>query len=139
MDIFLKRKWFTNKSTMGVIATDFFKCYTLEDVARPIGVKIKNITCIPVGIYDIIITYSNRFKRDMPLVLKVPMFSGVRIHCGNTGENTSGCILVGKNRGIDVIYDCKDVFIDLFVKIKLAIDGGDIVRLVVTNEQEEIG
>jgi len=68
-------------------------CYTLEDAERK--VKIKHQTCIPVGVYKVIVNMSTRFKQNMPLLLNVPNFEGVRIHKGNTTEDTSGCILVG--------------------------------------------
>lgn len=69
-------------------------CYTLEDVTR--DEKIYGKTAIDAGIYKVVLTRSNRFKRIMPLLLDVPKFKGIRIHGGNTHENTEGCILVAK-------------------------------------------
>ena len=44
-------------------------------------------------------TYSKRFQRVLPEVFDVPEFSYVRIHAGNTIEDSEGCILVGAARG----------------------------------------
>jgi len=98
MKIEVKRIHRTEKSTIGEMYVDgVFQCYTLEDKERE--VKIKSETAIPKGTYDVIINMSNRFKKEMPLLLKVPNFEGVRIHSGNTNHDTEGCILVGKTRG----------------------------------------
>lgn len=52
---------------------------------------------IPEGRYAVVITYSPKMKQWLPLLLGVPMFSGIRIHAGNTAKDTAGCILVGEN------------------------------------------
>ncbi len=51
--------------------------------------------CIPMGWYKIQVSYSQKFKRVMPLLELVPGFSGIRIHAGLKVENTQGCICVG--------------------------------------------
>lgn len=94
----------TENSTTGRMwlgDTDF--CYSLEDITRPYGEKVKGKTAIPAGTYNWKVTWSNRFKRNMILIynqndlsLKANgiSFKGIRIHGGNTHKNTEGCILV---------------------------------------------
>lgn len=71
-------------------------CDTLEDAVR--SVKIPNETAIPAGTYKVEVTYSPKFKRDLPLLIDVPDYTGIRIHNGSNKDHTSGCILVGFNK-----------------------------------------
>lgn len=74
-------------------------CDTLEDKVRDIGeTKIAGETAIPYGRYKVVVNMSPRFKRELPLLLNVPRFEGIRIHRGNTDKDSSGCILVGENK-----------------------------------------
>lgn len=77
---------------------DNYFCDTLEDTVRPKGEKIYGKTAIPAGKYKVKKTYSPRFKKQLPEILNVPNFSGVRIHAGNTAKDTEGCILLGLNK-----------------------------------------
>lgn len=77
-----------------------YVCDTLEPTWRDYahgGHKIKGKSAIPEGRYPIVITFSPTFKMWLPLLVNVPMFSGIRIHAGNTVNDTQGCILVGLN------------------------------------------
>jgi len=115
----LKRKIFTEDSTIGEISIDgVFVCYTLEDKVR--DVKIKNVTAIPYGKYELAITFSNRFKQYMPLLLSVPNYEGVRIHSGNKSADTEGCILVGSSKSLNFIGNSRVTFKSLFGRIKIA-------------------
>ncbi len=81
-----------------------FFCHTLEDEKRADAVKIYGRTAIPNGIYKVKITYSPTFKRNMPLLLDVPMFEVIRMHGGNTSKDTLGCILVAFNTDLKRIW-----------------------------------
>jgi hypothetical protein len=127
MELLLKRDAFTDRSSIGKLYVDgLYECETLEDVTRPVGQRIFGQTAIPLGRYEVRITNSPRFTKlvgypvDLPLLIDVPGYEGIRIHSGNTDEDTEGCILVGKSRGVDVINDSRDAFAALFLKLKSA-------------------
>ena len=82
-------------------------CDTLEDAIRP--VKIPNETAIPAGIYKVEVTYSPRFKRNLPLLVDVPNYTGIRIHNGSNKDHTSGCILVGFNTSKAILSDSRKI------------------------------
>jgi hypothetical protein len=104
-----------------------FICFTLEDVVRGVGEKIPGDTAIPEGRYRIIVNHSPHFGRDLPLLLKVPNFEGVRIHSGNTAKDTEGCILVGRRRVPGALQESRLAFESLFSLIQAAIRNGEEV------------
>lgn len=57
--------------------------------------KIAGVTAIPAGTYRVYVTHSPTFKRELPILVNVPQFTGVRIHRGNYQEDSEGCIVVG--------------------------------------------
>lgn len=91
-------------------------CDTLEDAIRP--VKIPNETAIPAGTYKVEVTYSPRFKRNLPLLVDVPNYTGIRIHNGSNKDHTSGCILVGFNTAKGKLTDSRKTSDQLTEKLK---------------------
>ena len=128
----LARKWPSDKSTIGELSIDgVFECFTLEDVVRPAGEKVYGKTAIPPGVYQLIVTHSPRFGRELPLLLEVPNFEGVRIHTGNKAEDTEGCILVGTGTETDTVTGSKVAFAQLMNKIQEARGTQDITIEIV--------
>lgn len=67
-----------------------FICYTLENADK----------AFPAGLYSIENSKSPKFGRELPLLFsdKVPSRRGVRIHAGNTYQDSAACVLVGMKR-----------------------------------------
>lgn len=123
--------------TIGRLLADrAFLAYTLEDVVRH-GPKIAHETAIPAGVYPVTITKSQRFGVNLPLIQDVPDFTGIRIHAGNTTADTSGCVLVGMRRGINVLYESKAALAAVQLRIAEALARGESVSLTVNDAVPE--
>jgi len=117
-EILLTRKDKNDHRTIGVFAAPTLPVFhSLEDMDRGltkgmslreiVSIKVARQTAIPTGRYEIAINYSNRFQKQLPILLNVPGFEGVRIHSGNTEEDTEGCILIGIDRTFDTITNSR--------------------------------
>lgn len=117
MKIITQIREYKAAATLGqIFVDDNLVCHTLEDLARPDGVKIPGETCIPEGCYVANVTMSPRFGREMILlrsygkdaiIREGVTFTGLRVHRGNSIEDTEGCILVGEeSNGVDRIWNC---------------------------------
>jgi Family of unknown function (DUF5675) len=121
MELKLIRRWLTPASTIGELYVDGVReCFILEDQYPTPYLKVYGRTAVPTGRYEVRITQSPRFKRELPLLLNVPGYEGVRIHPGNTADDTEGCLLPGTIRGADKVMFSKAAFACLFSKLKLA-------------------
>lgn len=127
MQLILRRDTSTATSTPGRLfeiigEKERFIGYTIEDIVRD-GHKIAGQTAIPVGEYQLTVSHSARFKKPLPLLHAVPNFTGVRIHGGNTSDDTEGCILVGRVRNsADRISVCASAVAEVIALIDHATD-----------------
>ncbi len=86
---------------------------------------------IPEGRYAVVISWSPRFRAWLPILLGVPMFSGIRIHAGNTAKDTQGCILVGRNQLVGQVLESRKWLYELKQKIVEAKGRGEAVWITI--------
>ena len=117
---------------------DQYFCDTLEPTWRDYAngaYKVKGRSAIPEGRYAVVISYSPKFGAWLPILLGGPEFNrkwqGIRIHAGNTSEDTEGCILVGKNREVGKVLDSRIWVHRLKQKIVEAKDKGEAVWITI--------
>lgn len=137
MELTLKRHTFTKDSTIGDLLIDGqYECKILEDTDRGLrssdgldyilSKKIFAQTAIPYGRYEVVMSYSTRFKRQMPLLLKVRGWDGVRIHWGNKPEDTEGCLITGTEENQDFVAHSHDAFDLIFGILSAACAKGKV-------------
>jgi hypothetical protein len=123
-----------HSSPKGEAGRGLYFCDTLEPTWRDYkngAYKVKGRSAIPEGRYAVVISYSPKFKQWLPILLGVPKFEGVRIHAGNTAEDTEGCILVGKNKLVGQVVDSRIWLHRLKQKIVEAKDKGEAVWITI--------
>ena len=156
MNLKLIRKEYSTY-TSGVLFIDDKKfCETLEDVNRDINrngkfdngeAKIYGDTCIPYGKYKVTVTYSPKFKRELPEILGVNSFSGIRIHRGNTTadnkfklvqikDDTLGCILCGEKVVNGYLYNSTPYELELTSMLKQEVTRGNTIYLDIVKYEE---
>lgn len=131
MELLLTRKHFSETSTIGELSYNGERlCFILEDTDRGLdstqsvpfieSKKVFGKTAIPTGSYEIIINYSNRFKKPLPLLLDVKGFTGIRIHSGNIAADSDGCLLPGTDYETDKVNNSRVAFNELATLIQKA-------------------
>ncbi len=126
-----------------------FFCDTLEppvlemktEVAKaavlrsPLKVQSLKPIAIPEGRYAVVISYSPKFKKWLPILLGGPqfnrLFKGIRMHAGNTVKDTAGCILVGRNQLVGQVLESRKWLYELKMKIAAAKARGEPVWLTI--------
>lgn len=117
MELTIIRYDFLPDRTFGKLYIDGeYWCETLEDRERNLydymsveEIKQKKVygeTAIPYGKYEVKMTYSIKYEKELPQILNVPGFAGVRIHNGSFPEHSLGCILIGRRLN-DMLTDSR--------------------------------
>lgn len=132
-DLVLRMKRFISNThtTIGILRSDKYSFFTLEDAFRP--KKIAGITRIPQGIYEIkyrkeggmLDDYKKLYPNHVGMLhlQDVPDYEYVYIHVGNKHSHTHGCILVGRGCVLDNEYsitNSKDAYLPLYQEIQEA-------------------
>lgn len=98
--------------------------YTIEKLGK----------MIPEGSYWMQLTYSPKFKKELPLIWSntVHKNRGIRVHRGNTVKDTDGCILIGNTADLTLLKIGSSVLaVSQLVK---AMDKSATYSLFVRNE-----
>jgi hypothetical protein len=125
-----------------------FICYTLEDQAQ--DRKVMHETRIPAGTYEIEFRnvgghhekYKERYgdmHKGMLHVIDVPNFKYILIHCGNTDDHTSGCLIIGESQVSNRIKDdgfiggSRAAYKDFYPMVAEALENGECVTIKYIN------
>lgn len=127
MTIELDREPSTPTGTMGRVSIDgVFLVYSLEP---PEDRSV--YPAIPAGTYGVTVTNSPRFGRMLPLLTGIPDRFGVRVHPGNTDQDTEGCLLLGVARQGETLINSR-IACEMFQsKIALPLAKGEPVTITI--------
>ena len=63
-----------------------------------------NVSCVPEGIYPLILEWSPRFKKDLWELYSVPNRAEAKFHAANYASQLEGCIALGRKH-VDINGD----------------------------------
>lgn len=143
MEIRIDRKWRKSNYTISRLYVNgqFFGCNTIEDTDRGLTQdmteteirkkKLYGKTAIPSGRYNVVMSMSAKFGKMLPEIQNVKGFSGVRIHSGNSAEDSLGCILPGVNDKVGWVSNSRLWTNKLIDQIRAALARGEKVTLTI--------
>ena len=128
MELLLTRHKSSDAGTLGsLFINGKFAMFTLEP-----NEDRANHPAIPVGTYHVVVSYSIRFQRLLPLVIGVPGRLGIRFHPGNTEEDTDGCILLGLTQTNNAVQNSRQACQQFQSAIAPALARDEPVTLTIT-------
>jgi len=132
-NLLIVRDKFTSESVSGKLYLNGeFLCYTLEN---PWYKNKRNVSCIPVGLYDVRLRLPRESAtRDYVhlLVKEVPNRSYILFHIGNTAKDTKGCILTGMSRQDNMVLHSKKAH-TLLMQVLLDNELAENIELIIKN------
>jgi hypothetical protein len=133
INLLLIRDTYTEESTIGELFLNGERmCDTLE---RPYFNNLRNISCIPEGVYPVRLRLPRESAtRDYIhlLVQDVPDRDWILFHRGNYPYQSQGCILVGLGSQQDFVSNSV-LAMDLLIKEILNL-GGENINLIIKNK-----
>lgn len=133
----IARDWQDDNQTLGkctVYDSDNKPLFSSLSLERGWRENQKNISCVPTGVYDLVLEYSNRFKKELWEIKDVPNRSETKFHSANFWYQLNGCIALGRslsdlnNDGYNDITSSKSTIksfhkaLESFKKVKLIIE-----------------
>ena len=143
MEIKVIRNILTSEYTVGKLYIDgIYICDTIEDRYREIKKKedkIYGVTAIPCGRYPVVLDFSSKYSKIMPHILDVPYFSGIRLHPGNSDEDSLGCLIVGEFvPGVagGWVKNSRIAYDKVFAKLKGASDKSERIFITISIDKK---
>ena len=122
-DLYIDGEWFSN--TLEDTDRNLTSTMSKDEIAK---VKVYGKTAIPTGTYVVDMntvspkfgkrSWAQPYEGKVPRLQDVPGYEGVLIHPGNTADDTSGCILVGRNKVKGQVVESQDTFHSLMNILK---------------------
>lgn len=151
MKLKIERKWKKDTYTIGILYIDGVRfCETCEDKDRGLkstdslghikAVKVPTETAIPTGTYTVLMDvvspkysavafYKQLCGGKMPRLRGVPGFEGILIHSGSSALDSSGCVLVGRNKVKGGLTQSRETFKALYEKLEDAYKRGENISI----------
>lgn len=142
----------TKNSTLSKVLIDGqYFCFTIEDGYR--DKKVFGQTRIPDGTYPVrkrtyggFYTKYHRLYGHMfvPQIMDVPGFGDILFHCGNTVEDTHGCVLLNKCAGFNSTKQVFEgaqstpVYLAFYLRLVAAFNTGESVTVTLKRDTHNV-